>query len=706
MANRVRQEVEIHSRLKHRSVLELYTFFQDANYVYLVLELAHNGELQRYMKQTMRRPMTEPEAAAILQQVVAGLLYLHSHNIMHRDISLSNVLLSKDMHIKIADFGLATQLKQPNERHVTMCGTPNFISPEVVSRASHGLPADVWGLGCMLFTLLVGHPPFDTDAVQATLNRVVMSDYHIPSCVSYEAKDLIEKLLKKNPDERISLEQVLQHPFMTRFNTAWSGNGSSSTNQKENRVLHDNRTISSCDSGIITFASSKYFLSNNAHSRSNLILKSLGTASSSCKPFTQPYGVESVVSDLLYTEAYDNKYLDGIVLPNQLERQADNQKQQQVNLYAEGNHCDWMVTDSTTSQPYSERGKNFASNDMSTPRQHMLPVHPRVNCNEATPKSQANCILTPEHISVPPLNTARLQPTRYKTKSAIMSILKHGEVVIEFIKYRSKYNADRVTDVCWISGDGKRIVVYHSDSGRGLAIGEHAPEMPAGISPNCIFSYDNLPPKHWKKYVYAARFVSLVKSKTPKITYFSSQAKCALMESLEDFECCFYDGSKVTVCSNDVVKAYDVHGRQLNIDAEYQIAKPLIDHQKTCFDHCTSLNKALELTAASSSHSCFPVVIGRRPNSDIQSELLTTHKRGNTNVPIHSSTPKYQGGGSSINFSLSGTSSAVYDSTIHRPHRPHRSNHQLIASQQNVPIKRVNVPGVGVATEVMTTSLW
>lgn len=255
MANRVRQEVEIHSRLKHPSVLELFTFFQDANYVYLVLELAHNGELQRYMKQVMRRPMTEPEAANILGQVVAGLLYLHSHQIMHRDMSLSNLLLSQDMHIKIADFGLATQLKRPDERHVTMCGTPNYISPEVVSRASHGLTADVWGLGCMFYTLLVGQPPFDTDAVQSTLNKVVMSDYQMPSFISYEARDLIDKLLKKNPNERISLEQVLQHQFMLRYSNSQPAKALMTNSHSSSSAY--NQTASSCDSGIITFSSSK-----------------------------------------------------------------------------------------------------------------------------------------------------------------------------------------------------------------------------------------------------------------------------------------------------------------------------------------------------------------------------------------------------------------------------------------------------------------
>lgn len=132
MSHRVRQEVEIHSRLKHPSILELYTFFQDQNYVYLVLELAHNGELHRYLKQSIH-PMNESEAASIMRQVISGLLYLHSYQILHRDISLSNLLLTKDMHVKIADFGLATQLKTPHEKHMTMCGKLAGITSDIYS---------------------------------------------------------------------------------------------------------------------------------------------------------------------------------------------------------------------------------------------------------------------------------------------------------------------------------------------------------------------------------------------------------------------------------------------------------------------------------------------------------------------------------------------------------------------------------------------
>ena len=214
MAERVRQEVEIHSRLKHPAILEVLSYFEDNSHVYLVLELAENGELAKYLKES-GRVFGESEAKAIFEQVVSGLLYLHGHGIMHRDLTLANLLLTRDMRVKIADFGLATRLTgQPNERHVTMCGTPNYISPEVATRSSHGLEADVWGLGCLLYTMLVGKPPFDTAGVRSTLTKVVMADFSLPSSISTEAADLLRKLLKKNPIERIKLREIPNHPWM------------------------------------------------------------------------------------------------------------------------------------------------------------------------------------------------------------------------------------------------------------------------------------------------------------------------------------------------------------------------------------------------------------------------------------------------------------------------------------------------------------
>ncbi|KAM9786807.1 serine/threonine-protein kinase PLK4 [Syngnathus typhle] len=215
MVQRVTNEVEIHCRLKHPSVLELYNYFEDSNYVYLVLEMCHNGEMGRYLKER-KVSFSEEEARHFMHQIVKGMLYLHTHGILHRDLTLSNLLLSDNMNIKIADFGLATQLKLPNEKHFTMCGTPNYISPEVATRSAHGLESDVWSLGCMFYAFLVGRPPFDTDTIKHTLSKVVLGDYKMPGHISPQAQDLIHQLLQRNPDYRPSLSTVLDHPFMTQ----------------------------------------------------------------------------------------------------------------------------------------------------------------------------------------------------------------------------------------------------------------------------------------------------------------------------------------------------------------------------------------------------------------------------------------------------------------------------------------------------------
>ncbi|XP_029972610.1 serine/threonine-protein kinase PLK4 [Salarias fasciatus] len=215
MVQRVTNEVEIQCRLKHPSILELYNYFEDSNYVYLVLEMCHNGEMSRYLKER-KMPFSEEEARHFMHQIVKGMLYLHTHGILHRDLTLSNLLLTSSMNIKIADFGLATQLKLPNEKHFTMCGTPNYISPEVATRSAHGLESDVWSLGCMFYAFLMGRPPFDTDTVKHTLSKVVLGEYEMPAHVSPEAQDLIRQLLQKDPAQRPSLSAVLDHPFMTQ----------------------------------------------------------------------------------------------------------------------------------------------------------------------------------------------------------------------------------------------------------------------------------------------------------------------------------------------------------------------------------------------------------------------------------------------------------------------------------------------------------
>lgn len=189
-----------------------------------------------------------------MHQIVKGMLYLHTHGIMHRDLTLSNLLLTSSMNIKIADFGLATQLKMPSEKHFTMCGTPNYISPEVATRSAHGLESDVWSLGCMFYAFLTGRPPFDTDNVKHTLSKVVLGEYQMPTHVSAEAQDLIGLLLQKNPVLRPSLSAVLDHPFMTQSGSTASKDSGGSDG-------------GSMDSGIATISTASNATSNSSSSR-------------------------------------------------------------------------------------------------------------------------------------------------------------------------------------------------------------------------------------------------------------------------------------------------------------------------------------------------------------------------------------------------------------------------------------------------------
>lgn len=134
----------------------------------------------------------------------------------------------------------------------------------------------------------------------------------------------------------------------------------------------------------------------------------------------------------------------------------------------------------------------------------------------------------------------RLLPTRHQTKNAILSILNDGEVCIEFLKKRSYLKEEIVCEVCRISPDGKRIILYEPDGGN-VSPSNKPPPLPTQGTDH-IYGLENLPEKHWKKYTYATKFVELIKAKTPKITYYTEKAKCLLMENASDFEASFYGG--------------------------------------------------------------------------------------------------------------------------------------------------------------------
>lgn len=212
MTARVVGEVRLHWQLKHPAVVELLDFFEDERFVYMILELCEGGDLYRRLKAV--GPLPERAAALYMGQLISAITYLHAHGVAHRDLKLSNLLLSLDgSRLKLADFGLATTLTGPEELH-TICGTPNYIAPEIVGQQPYGLAVDLWGIGCLFHTLVTGRAPFQGARVVDTLANVMDGRYQPPAGLSPLALDFMRGLLQVDPNKRPDVHAIAAHPFL------------------------------------------------------------------------------------------------------------------------------------------------------------------------------------------------------------------------------------------------------------------------------------------------------------------------------------------------------------------------------------------------------------------------------------------------------------------------------------------------------------
>uniref|UniRef100_A0A803XRG0 Serine/threonine-protein kinase PLK4 n=1 Tax=Meleagris gallopavo TaxID=9103 RepID=A0A803XRG0_MELGA len=650
MVQRVQNEVKIHCQLKHPSILELYNYFEDSNYVYLILEMCHNGEMSRYIK-NRKKPFSEDEARHFLHQIITGMLYLHSHGILHRDLTLSNLLLTSNMNVKIADFGLATQLKMPHEKHYTMCGTPNYISPEIATRSPHGLESDVWSLGCMFYTLLIGKPPFDTDTVKNTLNKVVLADYEMPAFLSREAQDLIHKLLRKNPADRLSLSSVLDHPFMSRCSSARSKDSGTS----EDSMDSGNATIST------TFTGSSSISSSGCLKEKKKLLNPGNASSVNGSGSFHQWGIQGKETGTsgrgrvmqLAEERPHSRYLRRA---HSSDRSGTSHSQTQgISNVIERCHSMELLSKPiggtrentecfSPASSYTDMGEIFKEKTSGSSGSFEGQISPPRNPNKYIPEAlcqsekvqTSSCGLWPaseqnqawgKELSarqkptlrsiVSPLSAYRLKPIRQKTKNAVVSILDTGEVCMEFIK--EHHSQEFVKEVLRISCDGNMIAVYHPNEGRGFLLDDRPPIPPED---SCMYSFDNLPEKYWKKYQYAAKFVQLVRTKTPKVTFYTRYAKCMLMENSPpaDVEICFYDGAKVHKTAG-ITRVIEKSGKSFTLKGENETGlkkemQVYMDHANEGHRICLALESAiLEEEKRSESLPFFPIIVGRKPGN-------------------------------------------------------------------------------------------
>ena len=204
---RIQNELKIITKLNHPNILKAFEVFDDDINYYIVMERPIRGDLFNYICSKGRLSMDE--ASFIFYQIVNGIQYLHNNKIVHRDMKPENIMLTKDMIVKIGDFGLSKYFKSTEVRLKTNCGSPCYSAPEVLRGNRYKpQPVDIWGLGLILYCMVCGELPFEDEKEDILIRKVTLCKYTCPLFVTDIFKSFFKKVLCPNPNERITIEQI------------------------------------------------------------------------------------------------------------------------------------------------------------------------------------------------------------------------------------------------------------------------------------------------------------------------------------------------------------------------------------------------------------------------------------------------------------------------------------------------------------------
>lgn len=222
--SRLRSEIRIHRNMNHKHIVKYVTSFQHERDYVIIMDYCENTSMDKLLK--TRKQLTHKETRYYIKQIVEAVQYLHGKNIIHRDLKPGNIFLDDNLHVKVGDFGMSAQLSYTGERLTTICGTPNYIAPEVLEADSYNgcgysFEVDIWSIGVIIYSMLIGRAPFETSDTKTTYRRIRDSIYYFPERVkiSEDAKNLIRSCLKKEASDRIKLDDILKHPFFTEHYT-------------------------------------------------------------------------------------------------------------------------------------------------------------------------------------------------------------------------------------------------------------------------------------------------------------------------------------------------------------------------------------------------------------------------------------------------------------------------------------------------------
>ena len=209
-----RREIEIMYKVHQCNIVRLFNHFEDNEYCYFVMEYIEKGNLFDQPSWKNNKRFSSVDVAKIIKEIICAVYYLHHMDppIIHRDIKPENVLIDKNGVAKLTDFGWSNYVDS-NEIRRTYCGTPVYLAPEMIKEIGHNEHLDIWCIGVLLFELLTGTVPFKGRDIDSLNNNILSLKIVWPRDINNTAKNLISKILKTEPGERISLEDMLKHPF-------------------------------------------------------------------------------------------------------------------------------------------------------------------------------------------------------------------------------------------------------------------------------------------------------------------------------------------------------------------------------------------------------------------------------------------------------------------------------------------------------------
>jgi aurora kinase len=310
-----KREAEIMYRINHPNIVKLFGHFEDNTYCYFIMEYMSGGNAYSLVPKYGHNRINPQLAASILKDVISATYYLHHMNppIIHRDIKPENVLINSEMKAKLTDFGWSNYLNKSDMKRTTMCGTPIYLAPELVNNYGHDHRVDIWCIGVLMFELLTGQPPWIGEDVQTLKYNISQMKIRWPKNMDPDAVDLLKKTLRYNPEERISLRNMLMHPFFTKYypdavNSLIKPDGQK---QKIYVISKDNPNINYLSSDIIYNNNIIYNSNSNNNFISNSIINEI--------PYTPPqsittsYPVPSLTLKQSYYNSSINNNIDDIL---------------------------------------------------------------------------------------------------------------------------------------------------------------------------------------------------------------------------------------------------------------------------------------------------------------------------------------------------------------------------------------------------------